>query len=326
MTHGRLPTVAATAPVEDLPRLARALDGVAEVVPLAGLDRRARALVLGRAEVLLVKRWHQEVRPGEGPAAGARLVQLVSAGADRLPFGELPPGAAVAGNAGAYAEPIAEHVLAVVLALMRRLPEAHRALARGEWEKTTGASLRGAACAVVGYGGIGRAAAGLLRALGGEIHAVNRSGRTGDPVAWVGTLGDLQAVLPVADVVVLALPGTRHTRGVIGAAELRAMKPAAVLVNVGRAELVDQRALFLHLTRQPAFRAALDVWWDEPGQCGAFRPDYPFLGLANVLGTPHSAALVNGWAGVALDRAAANVTRFLRGQPVTGLVDPDDYC
>jgi phosphoglycerate dehydrogenase-like enzyme len=253
------------------------------------------------------------------------MVQLLSAGADHLPFDEVPPGALVASNVGAYAEPMAEHVLAMVLALAKDLRRHHDELARGQWHQQAVGTLEGAVCAVVGYGGIGRATARLLRALGASVWAVNTSGRTDDDVAFVGTLADLPMVLAAADVVVLSLPLTRATRGLIGPVELASMKPGAILVNVARGAIVDQDALYAHLVRTPSFRVAIDTWWAEPTHDGAFRLDHPFLELPNVLGSPHNSGLVPGVVGRAMGRAAANVGRWLRGEPVLGTVLAEDY-
>src|ERR1043166_9292490 len=126
-----------------------------------------------------------------------------------------------------------DNIMEVSIALARRLPQRHADLARGEfrmWDRVL--TLDGAGCAIRGFGGIGRATARLMRAFGARIHAVNSSGRTGEPVEFIGTLADLDGVLAAADVLVMALPLTNATRGLIGARELGLMKPAAILVNV----------------------------------------------------------------------------------------------
>jgi phosphoglycerate dehydrogenase-like enzyme len=125
---------------------------------------------------------------------------------------------------------------------------------------------------------------------------------------------------------VVSLPLTTATRGLIGAAELAAMKPDAILVNVARGAIVDEDALFGHLQAHPDFTAGIDAWWDEPGYGRPFRPRLPFLSLPNVLGSPHNSGLVPGMVSESMAAAAKNVAAFLAGQPVHGIQDPADYA
>src|SRR6266704_293257 len=117
---------------------------------VAELPEGERGRTLAAADALLVWNWRREFHPDEGPTLGSRFVQLLSAGADQLPFDQLPPKAVIASNVGAYAEPMAEHALAMSLALLKRLPEGHAKLAAGVWDQSTprrsiprGAELRG---------------------------------------------------------------------------------------------------------------------------------------------------------------------------------------
>jgi phosphoglycerate dehydrogenase-like enzyme len=321
--------VAVSYPVDDeFARInASVLDGSARVVFLHGRPEDEVRELLGQADVLLG--WHL----GEELPAGAlaestrlRFVQLLSAGADSVDYAALPERLLLAGNVGAYAQPMAEYVMAVTLALARRLPQRHAELARGEfgmWKPVL--TLDGAVCAVLGFGGIGRATGRLMRAFGARIHAVNTSGRTTEPVDFAGTLADLDRVLADADVLVIALPLTRTTRGLIGARELGLMKPAAILVNVGRAAIVDERALYEHLRDQPEFCAGLDAWWREPGPGKEFSTGYPFFDLPNLIGSPHNSGVTDGALQVGAVKAAENVRRFLKGEAVTGLVRREDY-
>jgi glycerate dehydrogenase len=303
------------------------LDGSARVVFLHGRPEEEVRELLDQADVLLG--WHL----GEELPAGAltdstrlRFVQLLSAGADSVDYAALPERLMLAGNVGAYAQPMAEYVVAVTLALARRLPQRHAELARGEfgmWKPVL--TLDGAVCVVLGFGGIGKATARLMRAFGAHIHAVNTTGRTTEPVDFVGTLADLDQVLAEADVLVIALPLTRSTRGLIGARELGLMKPSAILVNVGRAAIVDERALYEHLRDHPEFCAGLDAWWHEPAPGTKFSTGYPFFDLPNLIGSPHNSGVTDGALQVGAVRAAENVRRFLRGEAVTGVVRREDY-
>jgi glycerate dehydrogenase len=319
------PLVAVTFPVgrEVLAELSG--DG-ARVEPVADLPDQERTRTLRAAEVLFVWNWRRELRPAEGPTLGARFVQLLSAGADHLPFDQLPPDAVVASNAGAYAKPMAEHAVAMALALLKRLPQHHAELAAGVWDQSSfNRSVTGAVCGILGFGGIGKATGRRMRALGARVQAINTSGRADEPVEFVGTLGDLDVVLAAADVLVIALPLTRRTRGLIGPRELGLMKPTAILVNVARGAIIDEAALYEHLRTHPEFAAGIDAWWVEPFSSGEFRVDHPFFELPNMLGSPHDSAMVPGIMERATMRAAANILRFLRGEPVTGVVRAEDY-
>lgn len=305
--------------------VAEVVGDVADVRSLRGLEADARRQVLRDADALLCWNWGRELSAEEKAEARPRFVQLVSAGADHFPFEEMPAGAVLASNVGAYAEPMAEHVLAMALALLKQLPQRHRALAEGRWDQSLTRRVSGSVCGILGFGGIGKATARRMRALGAAVHAVNTTGRTEEPVEFAGTLEDLDTVLEASDVLVVSLPLTRRTEGLLGARELERMKPDAVLVNVARGSVVDQGALYHHLAAHPEFSAAIDAWWTEPLHAGEFSVDFPFFDLPNVLGSPHNSGLVPGILEEAIARAAANVGRFLSGEPVTGIVDPEEY-
>ena len=299
-----------------------------EVVYLSELDRSERAGVLGTARALLSLSLDRELEGPEefGLIASVGLVQLESAGADGVPFERLAPGVPVASNAGAYARPMAEHVLALTLALAKRLPQNQAALARGEFDqRTLNREIRGSVVGILGFGGIGRASAELFRALGADIHAISRDGHAIEGVAWTGTPAELDALLAVADVLLITLPLTRSTRGLIGRRELALMKDDAILVNPARAAIVDEDALYEHLLERPSFSAGLDVWWQEPRRHGSFATRRPFLQLPNLLGSPHNSAITGGTLPSAAREAAENVCRFLRGEPPRNLVDRSEY-
>jgi phosphoglycerate dehydrogenase-like enzyme len=321
--------VAVSYPVnEDYARVTReVLSPDAAVVFLRDLPELDRTAALADAEVLVSWNLRRELPPGGlASAPMLRFIQLLSAGADSVDFRAIPGGVRLAGNVGAYAEPMAEHVLAMTLALARRLPQRNADLARGEFNQSEPLlTLNGAVCAVLGFGGIGTATARLLRAFGARIHAVNSSGTTSEPVEWVSTLADLDEVLTAADVLVISLPLTQATRGLIGARELSVMKPAAILVNVARGAIIDEGALYAHLKDNPQFCAGIDAWWHEPGRGSSFSVDYPFFDLPNLIGSPHNSGMVPGVLVGAARKAAENVGRYLRGEPVTGVMNPADY-
>ena len=307
--------------------LADVLGGAATLAFLAGQEDEDRRASLGTADALMCWNLERELTgPELAGARAVRFVQLLSAGADHVPFERIPDWVVVASNAGAYAEPMAEHVVAMASALAKRLAQKHAELARGVFrQRPYNLRIEGSVCGILGLGGIGKAAAHRFRDLGASIHAINTTGATEEPVDFVGTLAQLDAVLGASDILVVALPLTRQTRDLIGKRELGLMKPEAILVNVARAAIIDEGALYQHLREHPEFTVAIDVWWQEPFEHGDFRTDFPFFELPNFLGSPHNSAFVPGVELEGVRRAAENVLRYLEGQPIAGVVRRDDY-
>ncbi|MEP7026884.1 MAG: 2-hydroxyacid dehydrogenase [Actinomycetota bacterium] len=299
------------------------LDGVAEVAYTYDLDDAQRAKALRQADALLSWNLAAEIPPGAlAQAPRLRFVQVLSAGVDAVDFSALPESLLLASNAGAYAGPMSEHILAMVLSLAKRLPQRHAALAAGRFEKwAPSLVLDGAVCGIVGFGGIGVAAARVMTAMGARIHAVNRTGQTSEPTEFTGTLADLDQVLAASDVLVVSLPLTLSTRGLIGARELGLMKPSAILVNVARGAIIDQGALYEHLE----FSAGIDTWWQEPSKDDSFATEYPFFELPNLIGSPHNSSIVPGTMVSAARLAVENMRRYLQDEPIAGIIRRTDY-
>jgi phosphoglycerate dehydrogenase-like enzyme len=303
-----------------------ALDGAAEAIYLPDLDDAGRADALRKADAVLA-RTTRELREGEiALLKDVRLLQFINAGIDFVPLAEMPVGVPVATNGGAYAEPMAEHALAMAFAAAKRLLVEHAALSRGEFNQfARNRMLAGGVCGILGFGGIGVATARLARGIGMKVHAINRRGRSEEPTDWIGTPDQLELLLAASDVLVVCTPLTPTTQGVIGAAQLARMKEDAILVNVARGEIVDERALYERLVAFPKFSACIDAWWIEPVRHGTFRMDQPFMALPNVIGSPHnSAAAIAGTGATGLRRAVANIKRALGGETPLYLVPPED--
>jgi len=305
--------------------LAAALPNV-EIVGLAGLDSPARAAALRRAAVVLARNVDVELEEAERPLLGGlKLLQFITAGVDYIRLSDMPANLAIACNGGAYAEPMAEHAVAMAFAAAKRLLVEHAALTRGEFNQfTPNRLLMGGVCGVLGFGGIGIATARRMRALGLKLHAINRGGRTSEPVDWIGTPERLDELLAASDVLVISLPLTRRTERLLGARELGLMKPDAILVNLARGEIVDEAALYAHLRANPRFTACIDAWWIEPVRHGRFAMDRPFLDLPNVIASPHNSASVSGQRDMALSAAAANCARAFAGETPRHLIGPDE--
>jgi phosphoglycerate dehydrogenase-like enzyme len=224
---------------------------------------------------------------------------------------------------GVTAGPISEHVIAVVLAVFRKLPLAIRRQAEGIWAQHEIAAdppvrqLSESRVLLIGLGSIGAAVARKMVALGARVAAIRR--RTTAPApdgVEVHGSDALHGQLSAADVVVVTAPQTRATWGMIGAAELRAMRRDAIVVNVSRGKLIDEAALASALRDGTIGGAALDVFAEEP-----LPPDSPLWRLPNVLITPHTSwQRTQHWDDVTA-QFAANLRRFEAGQPLINPVD-----
>lgn len=224
---------------------------------------------------------------------------------------------------GVHSDTIAEHAIALVLALRRRLHVAAARQATRTWSQTELQEVRNpplseSRVVVVGLGAIGSRVAILARGLGMRVTGVRR--RPDQPVPEgvdhvTGPEG-LKAALASADAVVLAAPKTPETRVMIGAEELAAMRPSAVLVNVARGRLLDDAALVDALERGVIAGAGLDAFTREP------LPDAdPLWRLPNVLITPHTAPFGGDYWEAAIDFFLQNMARFRRGEPLLNVID-----
>ena len=315
------------APPEQKALLLEALGSEASLTFFKELPSAQREQALQEANVLLAWNLPREIPPNAFPLLQqVSFIQLVSAGVDHMPFADLPPHILVASNPGAYAAPMAEHVMAMTLALAKRLLVEDQKLRNGEFDQfITNRALAGTTAGILGFGGIGRATARLMRAFGMRIYAINHSGTSTEPVDFLGTLHDLERVLRQSDVVVISLPLTKATRGLIGEEELEWMKPDAILVNVARGAIIDEEALYNHVKNHPSFLVGIDAWWTEPFMHGSFRMEHPFLELPNVLGSPHNSGVVPHVLVDATRQAAENVKHFLKGEKVMGIAHREDY-
>ncbi|HEY2508736.1 MAG TPA: D-isomer specific 2-hydroxyacid dehydrogenase family protein [Streptosporangiaceae bacterium] len=250
----------------------------------------------------------------QGP--GIRWIQLPFAGVEYYAAaGLLADGRTWTCAKGLFAEPVAEHALALALAGLRLLPERIQAT---EWGAAAGTSLFDRPVTIVGGGGITAALIGLLRPFRARVTVVRRSVAPIPGAERVVGTQELQEVLPGALVVFLALALTPETTGIISAPELALLDHGAWLVNVARGAHVDTDALVDALKRGDIGGAALDVTDPEPLPTG-----HPLWDMPNCIITPHTA---NTWDMVfpsVLDRIATNVAHFAAGEPLDGLVSAD---
>jgi phosphoglycerate dehydrogenase-like enzyme len=237
-----------------------------------------------------------------------RLVQLLTAGAERF-IGRLPQGVVLCNARGAHTPSTSEWAMAATLAAQRGIPFFTREQDAGRWTFRRQHTLFGARVLVVGAGDIGRAIGRMLDGFGVEVEFVARSARAG-----VHATSELPRLLPEADVVILVVPVTPETTGMVDAACLAAMKDDALLVNAARGVVVDTDALLAEL-QSGRLRAALDVTDPEPLPAG-----HPLWSAPGLLLTPHVAGEIPG----TVERGAASVTaqlrRVLAGEPLLDVV------
>ena len=279
-------------------------------------------------DVLITLAFNREMG---GAARRLKLVQVPGAGLDRIDRSALPPGTWLA-NAYGHEVGIAEYVLGAMLALTRGFVWLDDALHRGIWKSqwAVGATppapwpeLAGKTLGILGYGRIGQAVAQRARAFDMAVWAIRRdvTRSDGKGLAFLGGPDALDEILRQADYLAITLSLTEATRGFLGERELRLMKPTAVLVNVARAEIVDEEALYRALAERRIGGAALDVWYRYPTGAGPTLPaHHPFQELPNVLMTPHVSGWTEGMLEARAKLIAENIHRTARGEPPVNLI------
>jgi glyoxylate/hydroxypyruvate reductase len=220
--------------------------------------------------------------------------------------------------AGVHGSPLAEFVILGLLYFYRDVPRLQRMQRAHHWERYTNKELAGRRALVVGLGAVGRAIAERLAAQGLEVWGARRTLGAPPPegVSRLLPMSDLASVLGQIDALVLACPLTPETKGLIGAAELAAMPAGALLINVARGAVVDERALVHALREGRLGGAALDVAAVEPLPQGS-----PLWDLPNVLISPHSASTVDAENRRIVDIFLANLRRYLDGEPLINRFD-----
>jgi phosphoglycerate dehydrogenase-like enzyme len=262
-----------------------------------------------------------------------KLVQVPGAGLDRIDHSAMPSGARLA-NVYGHENGIAEYVMGAMIALTRDFARLDLALRKGDWQSQWAIGvapppvwpeLAGKTIGILGYGRIGRAVARRARAFDMKICAVRQDVRRSveDNVAFLGGPEATDETIERSDYVLIAMPATYATVGLMDRRRLGLMKSTAFLINVARAEIVDEDALYDALAKRSIAGAVLDVWYRYPRESRPTLPaTRPFGELPNVLMTPH----VSGWTDGMIDARARliveNIRRVALGETLLNLVEP----
>jgi phosphoglycerate dehydrogenase-like enzyme len=268
-----------------------------------------------------------------GAAPRLRLVQVPGAGLDRIDRGALAPGTHLA-NAYGHEAGIAEYIIGAMIALTRSFGRLDAKMRRGEWESQWAVGraapplwpeLAGKTLGILGFGHIGQALARRAIAFDMQVCAIRRQAQaeTAGGVSFVGGPERLDDVLRLADYLAVTLSLSSETRNLIDERRLRLMKPTAFLVNVARAEIFDEAALYGALASGKLAGAALDVWYRYPISTGPTPPaTQPFQELGNVIMTPHISGWTEGMLEARAKLIADNIARTARGEMPLNLIQP----
>ncbi|MBI2763095.1 MAG: D-2-hydroxyacid dehydrogenase [Chloroflexi bacterium] len=352
---GGVPSAIAVSPILSARIRTQDLDRIRDAAPGARIvNLSMEGLADGPLEdvEVLLRGWLSSEAFDRLLARAPRLLWVHSAtsGVERaLTLAALERRITVTNARGVFTRPIAEHVLMLILAISRRLPQLLELQRERTWQPLEGVELRELTIGIVGYGSIGRAVASLAGAFGARVIALRRhpdwsmpsradghrvdpssdgpADDAGDhrdlafpfapaPFRVVGPDG-LHELLAASDIVVLSAPLTPETEDMIDAAALAVMGREAWIINVARGRLIDDRALVDALREHRIGGAALDAFREEP-----LRPTSPFYELGNVIVTPHTA-----WSSArvlerSIDLFCENLRRYSHAEPLRNVVDP----
>jgi len=270
---------------------------------------------VGQADVLVISGlWHNGLLDR---ASKLRFIQAIGAGTDQFPLEELKMrGIRLASARGVNYRAVAEHAMALILALSRRLPEARDNQAKRVWRGMIGDlsgredELGGKTLLVVGLGQIGGRLAELAKAFDMRVVGLRRNPAAGRGAAdSVHAMGELKSFLPEADFVALTCPLTEETDKLVDAEALARMKPSAYLVNLARGRVVDEEALVEALATRRIAGAAIDVTVEEP-----LAPNSPLWRMEHVLLTPHTAGETRRYEDNVIEILRDNLGRLRRGE------------
>lgn len=298
-------------------------DGLELIAELADIrltdDAPSFGRVLQEAEVLFAWDFRTRLLSGPWPSdSRLRWIHAGSVGVDAVLVDRVVSGEVVVTNTrGVFERPIAEYVLALILAFAKDLPTTLELQRERRWVHRETEVIQRRRVLILGAGEVARELAPLLRAAGMELEVVGRTARDADPLLGsVRATSDVEALLPWADFVVVALPLTSETTAYLDEHRLGLLHPGARLINVGRGALIDEAALLAALESNAIAGAALDVFAAEP-----LAPEHPFWKMSQVIVSPHMSGDRVGWERAVVECFAENLRRWNAGQELLNVVD-----
>ena len=254
-----------------------------------------------------------------------RLVQCIGAGIDKIPLDSIRgTNIKLADASGSNSVPVAEHALALILVIAKKIVERDREVKAGIWERTPAMELQGKTHVILGLGAIGTELARRSQAFGMRVIGIKKHPTKGLETRGVEVhrVADLHNVLPMADFLTISLPLTNETKGLIGKDELTLLKDNASIVIVSRAAIVDEKALHEFLVDRRDSHAGIDTWYSMPPNPSA-PSAYSIQKLDNVVATPHIAGITPETVDRVFSIVSRNIDALESGKVLENLVDLD---
>ena len=265
-------------------------------------------------------------------ASRLRMIQTFSAGVENIDHNAVKErGNIILCNSHINAAEVAEYAITLLFAVAKNIIPNDRELRKGDWIYAFGGprpnvEIRHKTCFILGLGNIGAEIAKRLRAFDVTIYAATRSGvsQHSDLVDRLVKIDEARALIEASDFIILSLPLTQESQGLVDSTFISWMKPTSILVNISRGPIIDEKALFDALKENRIRGAGLDVWWRYPpkwGGIGTTPSDIPFQELDNVVVSPHRAGYSENTEREYFQFAGENILRFIRGKAPFNVVD-----
>lgn len=266
-------------------------------------------------------------------SSNLKMIQTFAAGVDTIDFSAIQKREdLLVCNSHINAAEVAEYAITLLLAVAKNTIPNDRELRKGDWKYAFGGpnpnvEIRNKVCLIIGLGNIGSEIAKRLNAFDVSIYAATRSGTSAHShlVKKLVKIDEVDSLIEEADFIILSLPLTSESEGLVNEAFISLMKPSSILVNISRGKIVEEKPLFDALRECRIRGAGLDVWWRYPKKwrgTGTPPADIPFQGLDNLVASPHRAGYSENTEREYFQFAGENILRFIRGETPLNIIDP----